>query len=223
VLERRGVRGRRGEVRGRWSSFATIRVVFVDSTVGAKRSIDRRLNRVRREAERQWTAERGKLRKEMECHRASALKAKRELDMVKRLRDAERDELRATRAALMEMNRDAKGDEVNRVKEMTGFENTIRHERARREAAESERDELMDLLHMAHAKLEHADAKIRSVDRMIANDVRRVCDAINDERMRSIDCTVSNVGTTQTLLDRLSELYESRFAKSREALREISS
>ena len=97
VLERRGVRGRRGEVRGRWSSFATIRVVFVDSKVGAKRSIDRRLNRVRREAERQWNAERGKLRKEMERHRASALKAKRELDMVKRLRDAERDELRATR------------------------------------------------------------------------------------------------------------------------------
>ena len=81
----------------------------------------------------------------------------------------------------------------------------------------------MDLLRMAHAKLERADAKIRGVDRMIANDVRQVWDAINDERMRSIDCTVSNVGTTQTLLDRLSGMYESRFIKSREALREISS
>jgi len=169
VLERRGVRGRRGEVRGRWSSFATIRVVFVDSTVGAKRSIDRRLNRVRREAERQWNAERGKLRKEMECHRASALKAKRELDMVKRLRDAERDELRATRAALMEMNRDAKGDEVNRVKEMTGFENTIRHERARREAAESERDELMDLLQIGARRRKDSQCRSHDCERRAAS------------------------------------------------------
>ena len=159
----------------------------------------------------------------MECHRTTAVKAKRELEMVKRLRDAEREELRATRAALMEMNRDAKEGEVNRVKEMTKFENMIRDERSRREAAELDRDELMDLLRMANTKLERADAKIRGIDRMIAHDVRRVCDTVSDKCVRSINCTVSNVGTTQKLLDRLSEMYETRFVKSREALREISS
>ena len=57
-----------------------------------------------------------------------------------------------TRAALMDLNRDAKHEEMNRVKELSRYESTIRSASARKEELESERDELTALLQLAPGK-----------------------------------------------------------------------
>jgi chromosome segregation ATPase len=175
----------------------------------------------RRDAERAWIIERGKLQRQLESERAGGCKAKRELEMVKKLREAEREELRATRAALMELNRDAKHEEINRVQQLSRYENAIRSTRVRKEELESERDELMTLLQLARAKLEEANTTLHGIDRAMTKKLTRVLDAMSQERFVHVARTVSSVGATQILLERATVIHEEKFAKSHQALREI--
>ena len=175
----------------------------------------------RRDAERAWIIERGKLQRQLESERAGGSKAKRELEMVKKLREAEREELRVTRAALMDLNRDAKHEEMNRVKELSRYESAIRSASARKEELESERDELTALLQLARAKLEEANTKLHGIDRVTTKRLTRMLDELSQERFVHVERTLSSVGATQILLERAAEIHEEKFAKSRQALREI--
>jgi hypothetical protein len=175
----------------------------------------------RREAEREWTAERARMRREIELGRASARKALVELETVKRLRRAEREETRATRAALMEINRDAKGEEVNRVRELVRYENALRDERARREAAEAERNELMEFLRAVRGKLVEADATVRGVGKLLANDVGQAVEAIVEDRERSTERATFAIDAAHGLIDRVSQVFEEGCSRRREVLFEL--
>ncbi len=140
--------------------------------------------------------------------------------MVKKLREAEREELRVTRAALMDLNRDAKHEEMNRVKELSRYESAIRSASARKEELESERDELT-ALQLARAKLEEANTKLHGIDRVTTKRLTRMLDELSQERFVHVERTLSSVGATQILLERAAEIHEEKFAKSHQALREI--
>ena len=176
---------------------------------------------MRRETERAWIAERAKLCRDVERYRTSALKMARELERVKHLRETERDEARATRAALMESNRDAKSIEAEWMREMAKYENMARHERARREAAEAEKDELAEVLRVACETLDRADGDMRDMHRKIQDDMRTTVDLMDASRVSDLERTVSSVGATQTLLNRLSQIYDDAHARTLE-LRRVS-
>jgi len=171
-----------------------------------------------RENERARAKECAKVHREMERYRASAAKAERELVMVKRLREVERGEARATRAALMESNRDAKMVEAERMREIEKYESAWRRERALREAAERGRDELTEMLREACAKLDEADANFHKINRKIEDDMQKTVDEMEASRVNDLERIVSSVGATQVLLNRLSHIYEGQCARSREAL-----
>lgn len=165
--------------------------------------------------------ERAKLKREIERTRASECRARAELETVTKLRRVEREETRAMRAALMEMNRDSKGEEVSRVRDSLRYESVLRIERAKREAVEAKRDELVELLQFALKKLTEAEVKMLDVSK-IESDIKRTVDAIADERERSNDRTSRAMSAANGLLNRISEIYEERCARTREALERVS-
>ncbi len=120
----------------------------------------------------------------------------------------------------MDLNRDAKHEEINRVKEMSRYESTIRSASARKEELESERDELT-ALQLARAKLEEANTKLHGIDRVTSKRLTRMLDELSQERLFHVERTLSSVGATQILLERAAEIHEEKFAKSHQALREI--
>ena len=147
-----------------------------------------------RETERAWIAERAKLRREIERYRTSALKTARELERVRHLREAERDEARATRAALMELNRNAKAIDAERMREA---------------------------LRVACETLDWADVGMRGVHEKIQDNMQTTINHMDESRVRDLERTISSVGATQTLLNRLSQMYDDTRARTRDALVEL--
>jgi len=174
-----------------------------------------------RETERAWIAERAKLCREIERYRTSALKTARELERVKHLREAERNEARATRVALLESNRDAKAIDAERTRELGKYESMARRERERRETVEAEKNELVEALRVACETLDWADVGMRSVHEKIQDNMQTTLDRMDESRVRDLERTISSVGATQTLLNRLSQMYDDTRARTRDALVEF--
>ncbi len=208
------LRGGRGAVRGRCDheACASCDGLTGDGCV---------LTTMDRETERAWIAERAKLRREIERYRTSALKTARELERVKHLREAERDEARATRAALMESNRDAKAIDAERMRELGKYESMARRERERRKTVEAEKNELVEALRVACETLDWADVGMRGVHEKIQDDMQTTIDHMDESRVRDLERTISSVGATQTLLNRLSQMYDDTRARTRDALVEL--
>ena len=141
--------------------------------------------------------------------------------MLRQARDVERDELRAMRAALLDINRGAKEDEAERLREKMRMEQELRIERHRTAEVVKERNELLALLQIACEKLKKADVKIEAIGSTIVQELTQTVDKMSRDHAQTLECTMKNAAVTHKLLDKMKEIVDKRIMYSGEMLREI--